>query len=83
MTPNVQAPRAFRSSRSRSFPQIFCALCSKPVDLNIDLSTDENGKSVHDNCYFNHIAKRKHAESCKNLMMRWRNSRFGLEGLRE
>jgi hypothetical protein len=30
---------------SRPFPEISCALCSKPVDLLIDLSADENGKA--------------------------------------
>jgi hypothetical protein len=36
---------------SRHFPEISCALCSKPVDLLIDLSADENGKAVHEECY--------------------------------
>jgi hypothetical protein len=36
---------------SRPFPEISCALCSKPVDLLIDLSADENGKAVHEVCY--------------------------------
>jgi hypothetical protein len=36
---------------SRPFPEISCALCSKPVDLVIDLSGDENGKAVHEECY--------------------------------
>jgi hypothetical protein len=33
------------------FPQISCALCRKPVDLLIDLSADEDGKAVHEECY--------------------------------
>ena len=32
-----------------------CKLCSKPVDLSIDLSADENGKAVHEECYVKHI----------------------------
>ena len=36
---------------SRPFREISCALCSKPVDLLIDLSADENGKAVHEECY--------------------------------
>jgi hypothetical protein len=36
---------------SRPFPEISCALCSNPVDLLIDLSADENGKAVHEECY--------------------------------
>jgi hypothetical protein len=41
------------------FQEISCVLCSKPVDLSVDLSADENGKAVHDNCYVNYIAKPK------------------------
>jgi hypothetical protein len=33
------------------FPQISCALCRKPVDLLVDLTADENGKAVHEECY--------------------------------
>ena len=36
---------------SYPLPEIPCALCSKPVDLLIDLSADENGKAVHEECY--------------------------------
>jgi hypothetical protein len=35
----------------RPLPEIPCALCRKPVDLLIDLSADENGKAVHEECY--------------------------------
>jgi hypothetical protein len=35
---------------SRPFPEISCTLCSKPVDLLIDLSADENGMAVHEEC---------------------------------
>ncbi len=38
-----------------SFPEISCKLCSKPVDLKVDLSADENGKAVHEDCYVKHI----------------------------
>ena len=37
------------------FPDIPCKLCSKPVDLSADLSADENGKAVHEECYVKHI----------------------------
>jgi len=30
-----------------SDPEVFCVMCSKPVDLTIDLNTDETGKAVH------------------------------------
>jgi len=40
---------------SYPLPDIPCALCSKPVDLLIDLSADENGKAVHEECYVKRI----------------------------
>ena len=40
---------------SRPFPEIPCALCSKPVELAIDLCADENGKAVHEECYVQRI----------------------------
>jgi hypothetical protein len=40
---------------SRPFPEIPCILCSNPVDLRTDLSTDENGKAVHEKCYVNRL----------------------------
>jgi hypothetical protein len=33
------------------FPEISCILCSNPVNLISDLSTDENGKAIHEECY--------------------------------
>jgi hypothetical protein len=41
---------------SRRFPEISCALCSNTVDLLIDLSADENGKAVHEECYVRRLA---------------------------
>jgi hypothetical protein len=35
--------------------EIPCVLCSKPVDLTVDLYADESGKAVHSNCYVQHI----------------------------
>ena len=37
------------------FPDRPCKLCSKPVDLSADLSADENGKAVNEECYVKHI----------------------------
>jgi hypothetical protein len=37
------------------FPEIPCVICSKPLDLRVDLSADENGKAVHEHCYLNRI----------------------------
>jgi hypothetical protein len=36
-------------------PEISCTLCSKPVDPRVDLSADENGKAVHEDCYVKRI----------------------------
>ena len=44
-------PRKEALMGSRPFPAISCALCSNPVDLLIDLTADENGKAVHEECY--------------------------------
>ena len=38
-----------------TFPDIPCKLCGKQVDLSADLSADENGKAVHQECYVQHI----------------------------
>ncbi len=37
------------------FREILCKLCAKAVDLTVDLSADENGKAVHEDCYVKHI----------------------------
>jgi hypothetical protein len=37
------------------FPEMSCILCSKPVDLRVDLSADENGQAVHEDCYVKRI----------------------------
>lgn len=65
------------------FSEISCALCSKPVDLCVDLSVDESGKAVHDHCYIDHIGKPKPAGIWESLRLRWQKSKFGLEGLRD
>jgi hypothetical protein len=41
---------------SHPFPEIPCAICAKPVDLQTDLTADENGKAVHGDCYVARIA---------------------------
>jgi hypothetical protein len=40
---------------SRHFPEISCAICAKPVDLQMDLSANENGRAVHEDCYVKQI----------------------------
>jgi hypothetical protein len=46
---------------SRSFLEISCIICSKPLDLSHDLSADEYGKAVHTECY----VKRLTATQCQ------------------
>jgi hypothetical protein len=36
-------------------PDVRCPLCTEPIDLSVDLSADENGKAVHENCYVQRI----------------------------
>jgi hypothetical protein len=42
--------------KSRLSPEIPCMICSKPLDLSVDLSADENGKAVHTECYVKRIS---------------------------
>jgi hypothetical protein len=37
------------------FLEIPCVLCNKAVNLSADLIANENGKAVHEECYFKHI----------------------------
>jgi hypothetical protein len=37
------------------FPEIPCKICSKPVDLKVDLYANENGEAVHEDCYVKHL----------------------------
>jgi hypothetical protein len=37
------------------FPPISCEICSKQVDLRVDLFADENGKAVHEHCYVKRV----------------------------
>ena len=38
------------------FPEIPCTICARPVDLAVDLYADENGKAVHEDCYFQRVS---------------------------
>ncbi len=40
---------------SRSVREMSCVLCSRPVDLRLDLCADENGKAIHEGCYVKRI----------------------------
>lgn len=37
------------------FSEIPCVLCRQPVNLSADLTADENGKAVHEECYAKQI----------------------------
>jgi len=37
------------------FSEISCAICSKAVNLSVDLTADESGKAVHEECYVQHV----------------------------
>jgi hypothetical protein len=49
--------------KSRPLPEIARLICSKPVDLSVDLSADENGKAVHTECYVKRITTPQAASS--------------------
>jgi hypothetical protein len=54
---------------SRSFPEISCIICAKPLDLSHDLSTDEYGRAVHTECYVNRlIAAHSHQAAAARLL---------------
>jgi hypothetical protein len=36
-------------------PEIPCKVCREPVDLTLDLSTDEYGNAIHEDCYITRI----------------------------
>jgi hypothetical protein len=37
------------------FPEIPCIICNKALNLTVDLTANENGKAVHEECYVNYI----------------------------
>lgn len=39
----------------RTFPEIPRTLCSKSIDLQVDLYAEENGEAVHEHCYVTRI----------------------------
>jgi hypothetical protein len=38
------------------FSVLHCAICAEPIDLTADLSADENGKAVHEDCYVKSVS---------------------------
>jgi hypothetical protein len=39
--------------------EISCIICSKLLDLRVDLSADENGKAVHEACYVERMTNQR------------------------
>jgi hypothetical protein len=39
----------------RCFREMPCAICRKPLNVQINLCADENGKAVHGDCYIKRI----------------------------
>jgi predicted nucleic acid-binding Zn ribbon protein len=48
------------------FPETPCVVCRKPIDLQIDLCADENGKAVHADCYMKRITSSRLAQAWAN-----------------
>jgi hypothetical protein len=40
--------------------ELCCPLCGKAAALTIDMATDEPGKAVHEECYFNRLIGKDH-----------------------
>jgi len=51
-------------------PEISCTLCSKRFDLRVDLSADEDGNAVHEDCYVEWI-KTAHSRPFVATMTDW------------
>lgn len=47
---------------SRPHQEIRCVRCNRPVDLQTDLNTNENGEAVHQDCYARSIGLEKSAD---------------------
>jgi hypothetical protein len=48
--------------------EIPCNICSKPVDLTLDVYADADGKAVHEECYVKHITS-PHGHPPATVMM--------------
>lgn len=51
------------------FPEISCALCYRPIDLETDLNADENGNHVHEDCYVSHLTGARNSQSAAQRLM--------------
>jgi hypothetical protein len=52
-----------------TFPEIPCNICSKPVDLTVDLCSDESGKPIHEDCYVKHIMGSRAGNPLASILM--------------
>jgi hypothetical protein len=53
----------------RLFPEMRCTICADPVDLNIDLCTDETGAAVHEGCYVERITALRPSQHCVERLL--------------
>lgn len=53
----------------RFFPEIRCAICTDPVDLNIDLCADESGAPVHEGCYVERLTAVRPSQNCVERLL--------------
>ena len=51
------------------FPEISCALCYRPIDLETDLNADESGNHVHEDCYVSHLTGARNSQSAAQRLM--------------
>jgi hypothetical protein len=58
---------------NRHVPQIFCIICSQPLDLAVDLNADENGHAVHQNCYLSRL--KNSLPASENVPSAWGHSK--------
>ena len=52
-----------------------CGICTKPVDLTVDLCADENGSAVHADCYVKRIKASSDSAAVRFLIAQWRDSK--------
>jgi hypothetical protein len=55
------------------FPEIPCTVCSRPVDLTVDLSADETGSAIHTDCYVKQIKKSSESAAVRFLIAQWQD----------
>jgi hypothetical protein len=50
--------------------EIPCTICSKPVDLSVDLYADEHGKAVRSDCYVKRLTASRLAAGSQDCQTR-------------